>query len=148
MKQYKYIFYTDGSCHNKIGGNRVAACAWVLTSNNNLIMHGVKVLGPGSTNNRAEIQGIIEAIRFINAEGLNPKDCLIITDSQYCQQSFMGELERYAADYERVNNDLWREALAIWPHGVKIIWEKGHSGNRWNDIADELCGQARLNYNQ
>ena len=43
------------------------------------------------------------------------------------------------------NQDQWQELLAAQTrHGkVEFRWLRGHDGNRWNERADELAGEAR-----
>ena len=44
------------------------------------------------------------------------------------------------------NQDLWKPLVeAVTTRGdVSFVWVKGHSGDEWNDIADQLAVEASL----
>lgn len=105
--------------------------------------------GP-TTNNRMEIQGAIEGLKFL------PPHCriLIITDSQYLRNAGATWIKlwkkRSWMTREQTpvkNDDLWRqldELMAL--HQVKWKWMRSHQnqGNE-NDRCDALASKCRDN---
>ena len=44
---------------------------------------------------------------------------------------------------DKKNPDLWRRYLNVHKiHNVKFHWVKGHAGNKYNEMCDELAVQA------
>ena len=44
---------------------------------------------------------------------------------------------------DKKNPDLWKRFLSVYKnHDVKFIWVKGHSGNKYNEICDQLAVKA------
>jgi RNA-directed DNA polymerase len=93
---------------------------------------GVEVGGqvPSSTNNRMELQALIEAVKSVD-----PKNSIVIrTDSQYVVDAINGRT------IVKTNADLWREYEEVSKsHRVKVIWIKGHAGDAYNEAADRLA---------
>lgn len=134
--------YTDGGCRPNPGPG-----GW-----------GVVILGldeapvelsgseEDATNNRMELRAAIEALRALD----QPQKVDLHTDSQYVRQGITSWMEswkrrqwRTAAGAPVQNRDLWQELEAeLERHQVGWHWVKGHSGNRWNERADELASAA------
>lgn len=105
---------------------------------------------PHTTNNRMELTAALRAL-----EALDPGARVDLhTDSRYLRQGITRWLARWVADGWRkrdgkavLNADLWRrlEAAAD-EHQVRWHWVKGHSGDRWNERADELATAAAEAY--
>ena len=88
-----------------------------------------------STNNRCELLAIINAVRLL------PDHCsaTIYTDSQYCIGVLTGQYRR------KKNNDIldeWDIIVASKSLNIEFEWVKGHSGNKYNELCDELCNEA------
>jgi ribonuclease HI len=75
----------------------------------------------------------------------------IITDSQYVKNAFtQGWLQNWKKNNWKTstkedvkNKDLWLELSALVAgHIVTWEWVKGHSGNTYNDLCDELARAA------
>jgi ribonuclease HI len=117
--------YTDGSCLKNPGGPGGWAC---LVEKNNEIWSLVGS-NPNTTNNRMELQAVIEALNFIDN-----KEIVIFTDSQWVIKCATGKWKRKA------NIDLWSQ-YDVSSHGKKIhyIWVRGHNGNKYNEIVDKLA---------
>lgn len=68
----------------------------------------------------------------------------IYTDSTYVALPVSsGRIHLRTPDYIRSkpNPDLWMELqslLRLYP-SVRVLWVKGHNGNRYNEMADKLC---------
>lgn len=135
--------YTDGSCEPNPGpggwGVVVVRDQSVVTTR-----HGH---APATTNNRMELQAIIEALSLVPPAAR----VTIHSDSNLAVQT----LTAWAAGWERAgwkrksgpiaNLDLvqtaWQE-LRRRP-GVRVQWIKAHVGHQWNELADQLAGRWR-----
>jgi ribonuclease HI len=95
-----------------------------------------------------EITAALEAL-LGNPDG----DIVIVSDSTYVVKCFT---DRWWAGWQRrgwknsqgkpvANRDLWEpmiEAALASHRSVSFEWVKGHSGDRWNDVVDELATTA------
>jgi ribonuclease HI len=92
-----------------------------------------------TTNNRMEITAAIEALRRLPA-GL---EVTVRTDSQYLVNTMTLGWKR------RENLDLWKK-LDSETAQRKVCWQwvRGHSGNTFNERADELARNAALGSSQ
>lgn len=85
-----------------------------------------------TTNNRMELQAIIEAI----ADG--PENIIVRTDSQLCLLCAIGRWKR------KTNIDLWVALDGVCrPRSVLFEWWRGHCGTPGNERADELAEIGR-----
>jgi len=118
----------------------------------------IKELGgaeKNTTNNRMELQAVIESLKYI---ALN-KDMMkmgvtIYTDSNYVLSgitSWVYNWEkngwRTANRKEVLNQDLWRELILLSRNiNIKINWQKvkGHSGHIYNDRADDIATSSAM----
>jgi ribonuclease HI len=136
------IVFTDGACSGNPGpGGWGALLQWNGEE---------KELSGGAsetTNNRMEMQAIIEALNAIN----QPCRVKIHSDSALIVNAFNqnwvdGWLKRgwKKADKKPVKNqDLWKEMLAAKkPHDVEWIKVKGHAGIERNERVDRLAVKA------
>jgi ribonuclease HI len=134
--------YTDGGCDPNPGVGGWAA----------VLLHGgtTRELSGGedaTTNNRMELTAAIRALEALK----QPCKVEIYTDSQYVQRG----ITEWIAGWKRKgwrrrggavkNVDLWQalDALAG-EHKVTWKWVRGHDGNHYNEICDELASQEIL----
>jgi ribonuclease HI len=91
--------------------------------------NGVK----NTTNNRMEIQGVLEAMKYIIKN--NIKDAEIYSDSQYVICTITKGWKK------KMNTDLWEEfeKLISQIDSISFMWVKGHSVDKLNNKADELA---------
>ena len=88
-----------------------------------------------TTNNRMEITAAIEALRRLPAG----RDVTVRTDSQYLVKTMTLGWKR------RENLDLWKMLdNEVGQRKVRWEWVRGHSGNTFNERADELARSAAL----
>lgn len=127
----EYRIYTDGSYHNSrdIGGY----AAIVLTPDN-VLERIIFETYTGTNSNRMELMAIIKAL-----ETLAPRTvATIYTDSRYSQRLLTNP--RFI-DASR-NKDLYyyynRVITRRWLY-VTIEWVAGHSGNKYNALADNIA---------
>ena len=131
------IIYTDGAAKGNPGKGGYGT---VLISGNH-----EKRLSQGyilTTNNRMELMAVI-----IGLEALNQKcNVTIYSDSKYVVDSvekgwiFGWEKKGFK---DKKNPDLWKRFLKTYRnHNVKFQWVKGHAGNKYNEMCDQLAVQA------
>lgn len=124
-----YVAYTDGSCDN-LSKERAGGAAYVILKDGEI----AKMKNHGqlnTSNNRMELLAIISAVNacpdgaFID----------IYTDSQYC-------ILVLSKSYKpKKNPDLYELYKKCVAHvgGVRFHWVKGHDGNTYNELADQLA---------
>jgi ribonuclease HI len=132
--------YTDGACSGNPGPG---GWAWVVDD-------GRSAAGsePVTTNQRMEIRAALEAIQAL------PGPLVVVSDSTYVVNCFRDSWWRgwrtrgwtNTARKPVANRDLWEPLVdLVEARGdVAFRWVKGHSGNRLNDLADELAVAAGL----
>ncbi|MCX6512025.1 MAG: ribonuclease HI [Actinobacteria bacterium] len=135
------VVYTDGACRGNPGPG---GWAWVVPD-------GPFASGSAAhtTNQRMEIMAAIQAIEaFPDAPELE-----VVSDSTYVVHCFrdrwyVGWMTRGWKNSQRqpvANRDLWEILIPLVIESgreVRFSWVKGHSGDRWNDAADELATAA------
>lgn len=123
-----YVCYTDGSCDNvksKAGGS-----AYIIIKDGEI----VKMKSHGSlctTNNRMELLAIISAVNSCPDNA-----CVdVYTDSKYC----IWVLSKETAP--QINEDLYELFKKCSAHveGVRFHWVKGHNGDKYNEMADDMA---------
>ena len=126
-----YIAYTDGSCDNlnrfKVGGS-----GYVILKDGDII----KVKNKGflhTTNNRMELLAIISVCNALPDGAFVD----IFSDSQY-SISFL------VSSRGKKNRDLLDLYHKCASHlgGVRFHWVKGHDGDKYNEMADDLAFSA------
>jgi len=139
----KIEIYTDGS---SLGNPGPGGWGAVVVENNKII----KELGGNekdTTNNKMELTGVIEALKFLLKSSFNNVE--IHTDSAYV----LGGVTSWIKNWERngwrtankkavLNQELWKELDSlINKYDKKISWHKvkGHSDHIYNDRADEIA---------
>lgn len=131
--------YTDGACSGNPGPGGWGA----------VLFHGDKrkeISGaePHSTNNRMEIQAVIEALSLLKV----PCRVTVYSDSAYVVNCFQNNwLKGWLRNGWKnskgnpvENKELWQrlwELMGI--HEVTYVKVKGHSDNPWNNRCDELA---------
>ena len=137
------VIYTDGACSGNPGPG-----GWGV-----VMYHGrrTKELSggdPSTTNNRMEMQAVIEALKAIKP-GFSGKTVLF-SDSTYVLKGLQEWLPGWkkrgwktAAKKPVKNADLWRELDALASaRTIDWRWVKGHAGDVGNERADELATGA------
>ena len=133
--------YTDGACSGNPGKGGWGAI--LIYAKEKKYMSGSKQL---TTNNQMELTATIEALKAI----LKPSSIALYTDSQYVKNGITSWIFNWkkngwkTANKKPVaNKDLWIELEKYVDfHSVNWFWVKGHSGDHYNEIADELAVKA------
>ena len=141
------VVYTDGSC---LGNPGRGGWAWAVPD-------GPFASGADrqTTNQRMEVTAVLEALRALRppagpagAAGID-----VFSDSTYVVNCFR---DRWWAGWRRrgwlnsqkkpvANRDLWEPLieLAVDPAvPVRFHWVRGHAGDRWNEVVDQLATTA------
>ena len=133
--------YTDGACSGNPGKGGWGAI--LIYAEEERYISGSKKL---TTNNQMELTATIEALKAIS----KPSNIALYTDSQYVKNGITSWIFNWkkngwkTANKKPVaNKDLWIELEKYVDfHSVNWFWVKGHSGDHYNEIADELAVKA------
>jgi len=138
------VVYTDGACtRNGREDARGGYAAVVLRpdADEPLVVSGGE---EATTNNRMEMRAVIEGLN-----ALDPTETVeVVTDSEYVMKGFTEWMPgwirrgwRTSSKQPVKNVELWNElTAAVERHGrVTWRWTRGHSGDRFNEMADELA---------
>ena len=147
MKQldpaYDVIAYTDGGCRGNPGPG---AWGYVLINPRTLTAQEAADGDKPTTNNRMELQAVLEALKALSKPGLK---VLIRSDSKYtidCCSSWMAGWKKRGwtrKGGELKNVDILKELdQALSKHQVQFEWVKGHAGERGNEHVDGLLNDA------
>ena len=132
------VVFTDGACSGNPGPG-----GWAYA-----VPGGVWASGsePRTTNQRMELQAVLEAVRGLQGE------LEIVTDSTYVANCFRDKWYlgwrkrgwRNSAGKPVANTDLWEPLIAAFEAGRFGVprWVKGHAGDPMNDLVDRLAVEA------
>lgn len=142
--------YTDGGCTNNPDHVNYKHGGWaiVVVKDDQLIDfdHGDI---QDTTSNRMELVGIIKALRWCRD---NNQTAVIYTDSKYCVKGYNQWVDRWkerlwhtSLGTDVANVELWKviQSLKSSLSAVRVEWCRGHNGNQWNELADQLTWDAR-----
>ena len=133
--------YTDGACSGNPGKGGWGAI--LIYAKEEKYLSGSNQL---TTNNQMELTATIEALKAI----AKPHNIALYTDSQYVKNGITSWIFNWkkngwkTANKKPVaNKDLWIELdKYVKIHSVNWFWVKGHSGDHYNEIADQLAVNA------
>ena len=132
--------YTDGACLGNPGPG-----GWAALLRFNGTEKELSGGDPGTTNNRMEMQAVIEGLKALS----RPSTVTVYTDSQYVQKGITEWINGWkakgwktAAKKPVKNVDLWLELDKTQErHSVTWQWIKGHAGHPENERVDDLARQ-------
>ena len=137
----KVIIYTDGACSGNPGKGGWGAV--LIHEGNEKYLSGYDKM---TTNNKMELTATIESLKSIKTKS----KIELYTDSQYVKNGINSWIINWrkngwitASKKPVANKELWialDECAA--KHEVIWFWVKGHAGNKYNEIADELAVTA------
>ena len=150
--------YTDGACSGNPGPGGWAALLLIKNITNGkkdkvTIKGGEK----NTTNNRMEMTGVIEALKFVYKNLFKDYMCdiRIISDSSYIIDSINnGHLLKWqnngwktVQNNDIANRDLWEKIVKLdTKMAVSFKKVKGHSTNKFNNYVDEIAVKERIKY--
>ena len=135
------IIYTDGACSGNPGpGGWGAVLLW------NGHKHEISGGDARTTNNRMELTGAIKALQALKRSSA----VILNTDSTYVKNGISVWINQWKRNNWKRNKkdlvknvDLWQELDRLnSKHQVNWMWVRGHSGDEWNERADELARNA------
>ena len=137
----KITIYTDGACSGNPGKGGWGAV--LIQNKEEKYLSGSNKF---TTNNQMELTATIEALKAI----VKPSHIALYTDSQYVKNGITTWIFNWKKNGWRTankklvaNKDLWIELdKYVDFHSVDWFWVKGHSGDHYNEIADELAVKA------
>lgn len=139
------VAHTDGSCRKNPGPG-----GWGAMLRKGKKYRMLSGADPQTTNNRMEMMGVIEVLRFL--EGKGPYKLRIFSDSQYVVKG----ISQWVPGWRRrnwktatgspvKNADLWKELDSLRGfHQIEWNWVRGHNGNEDNEIADRLANDVAV----
>ena len=139
--------YADGSSTGRVG-----AGGWgyaILDSG--LLVHEAYGGADNTTNNKMELQAVIEALHYMQNNYPDTAAFTIYSDSQYVIKGindwYDGWVIKMRLGLKKVKNwDLW---TTIGPLSREFMngefkWVRGHDGNKWNEYVDGLAKTGKL----
>ena len=144
----KIDVYTDGACSGNPGKG---GWGFVIVEKDNVIYEksGAEKL---TTNNRMEMQAVIEALKEVHVRNFLSFELTIYTDSSYVKNGITEWIKKWKKNGWRSssnspvkNQDLWLllDSLVSSCSSLSWKWVKGHAGNKFNEMCDSLAsGEA------
>ena len=134
----KLKIYTDGACSGNPGKGGWAAI--ILDDSNQSNISGSE---NNTTNNRMELMAPIMALKKIKKKS----EITIFTDSKYVKDGITDLIKKWKVNNWKSSNkkpvknkDLWIKLdNACLKHKVNWKWVKAQSGNKYNNLVDELA---------
>lgn len=150
MRSMTYHIFTDGSCFPNPGGS--GGWSYVVYDKTWNPIKEDSGFSPSTTNNRMELVGVIEAVKYVRSLGIR-MNAAIYCDSEYvvkgCNVWLKSWLKKKKLDLQDLgassvkNPDLGAQLVNV-TEVASINWVRGHSGNVGNERADYLAESARL----
>tara|TARA_B110000008_G_C16400639_1_gene335596 strand:- start:17 stop:442 length:426 start_codon:yes stop_codon:yes gene_type:complete len=138
----KYVIYTDGACSGNPGPGGWGAV--ILDKDKN--QENISGKEKNTTNNRMELMAPIMALKKLKFKS----EIVIFTDSTYVKNGITEWIKKWEkngwknANKKPIKNkDLWIKLHNLcMDNNVNWKWIKGHSNNKYNDLADKLATEA------
>ena len=138
----KYKIYTDGACSGNPGPGGWGAVILDQDDKQKNISGSEK----NTTNNRMELLAAIMSLKKIKTNS----EVVIFTDSTYVKNGITEWMKNWKKNGWKNSNkkpiknkDLWIKLDKLCQsNSVSWKWVKGHSNNKFNNLADELATKA------
>ena len=138
----KYVIYTDGACSGNPGPGGWGAV--ILDKDKN--QENISGKEKNTTNNRMELMAPIMALKKLKFKS----EIVIFTDSTYVKNGITEWIKKWKLNNWKNSNkkpvknkDLWIKLHNLcMDNNVNWKWIKGHSNNKYNDLADKLATEA------
>jgi ribonuclease HI len=139
--------YTDGSCQNNSSSSQNQGGIGVVVLKDNVVIAKISKTFKNTTNNRMELFAIVKSLIFCLNKGWQNQEIVVYSDSQYCVQglnSWIKNWKKYNFAKKKevlLNSDLWAtlDSLMNCFNFLSFVWVKGHNGDQYNELADELA---------
>lgn len=137
-----YVIYTDGACLGNPGPGGWGAV--IFDKNKN--QKNISGIEKKTTNNRMELTAPIKALKKIKSD----TEITIYTDSTYVKNGITEWIKKWKLNGWKNSNkkpvknkDLWIKLDELcMKNKITWKWVKGHSNNKYNNLADELASEA------
>lgn len=109
----------------------IGAFAYIILCNGDVVKKMAHRIAH-ETSNRAELKAILAGCYNVP----DGSSVLVKTDSQYALMTLSGRWQ------QRKNTDLfecWKTKVLPRLGKVKFEWVKGHNGDEWNELCDQMC---------
>jgi ribonuclease HI len=150
MTNSEITVYTDGGCSRNPGPGGWGVV--VLVNGKEHKYSGGEAL---TTNNRMELMAAIAGLKKVLRYPLWAEVHIhVYCDSQYVKNGITDWINAWKRNGWRTsdkkpvkNQELWQELDGLANRlDIEWTWVKGHAGNQYNEICDELAKQAYLCY--
>lgn len=153
--------YTDGSTKGNGTENAVGGWGYIIIIKKNYIQTEIKysLQVENTTNNRMELTAIIEALnkvsyllkdKFSDCKKINIHTDSAYIQNCYSQQWYIKWLKNGWVNSKKEavkNKDLWTRLIPYFENErFSFLKVKGHNGDYYNEIADQLAQDAALGF--
>lgn len=147
------IIYTDGACQGNGKDINKGGFGVVVLDNDENLLYNYNRLSENTTNNREELKAIIYSLLNYGVNITKETDFdveipVVYSDSAYAVNTLTNWMFNWAnnnwikSDKKTPENlDIIQEYYNLYQKGWRIELKKvvGHSGNKWNELADRLA---------
>lgn len=141
--------YTDGGCTGNPGPGGWG-CIILADGTETELSGGSE----STTNNQMELTAVIKALEYIGREYSFQSELSIYTDSQYVKNGITSWIINWekngwktAAKKPVKNKEYWITLRTLTNMAkIKWYWVKGHSGDKYNELCDQLVEKERLKF--
>lgn len=134
--------YTDGACRsNNRPGKQPGSWAVIVLKNNETkeSFGGYEKL---TTNNQMELMAILHALQYVDHNNIDD-EVTIYSDSMYCINSVNLWMDGWSKrNWKNVKNIELLKPIFLLRNklkNIKYCHVRGHTGNRGNELVDQLC---------
>lgn len=144
--------YTDGATSKNGYENAVGGCAYIILEEEKILHKEAWALKP-ATNNQCEMLAIIEGCQYIEENYPSVMSVNIYSDSAYCVNCYQQKWYKKWIQNGWVNSkkqpvknrELWELLIPFFEDNrFNFIKVKGHVGDKYNEMVDEMAVKARL----
>jgi len=161
--KFKLFAYADGACHGNGSANARGGWAFIIQFDNKTKEIHAAGYVKNTTNQRMEMLAVIKILEEIKVRWANLSlPIIIFSDSKYVVKGatdwmFKWERKGWTRQYRRINDkgnnrpdavkvanlDLWKKMFGLVNEIKPVIqWVKGHSGNKYNELCNDLASTA------
>ena len=147
---FEWLCFSDGACRGNPGPG-----AWgsIMQDVKSKVVYEASGVEVPTTNNRMELQGAIEVLKFLlDEDAFKESDRVVLfSDSKYVVDGITTWVTGWKkrgwrkADKKAPENvELWQELDSVRDefNSITFKWVKGHSGHPQNEYCDQLANKA------
>lgn len=152
-KDKEILISADGAARNNGKPNAIGGWGFVIVQDDQAVIEGYGSIPELNTNNQNEIKSITDALAKLIESGVSQNAQINVEmDSAYVLNCVKDEWYiswikngwKNAKKQPVANKELWLVFLEhlLWFDNISFNKIKGHSGNKWNEMADRLANLA------